>query len=305
MPADPAIISALIGAGVGGAQLATGAVSNRKNRAYGQQMATRNHAFAREMYERQRQDALADWASQNEYNSPAQIMARLKAAGLNPNLVYGSGSSFATATTVRSSSQGSGSNPPVHNDPSAIMQGLGTLGNILSEFLQLQKTQAQTDNLRIQKELIDRDIAYREAGTRALDSGTAMSQYDLRFKERMQETRATQESATLTKTIADTQFTIDQNQRNELKNSSDIAKTAQEILNQKVERLLKLQELQTAPLLREKIAEEIAQIRENTQKLSDDRAVSRLNAELAQKGVRPSDHNYWRIFMEILDNIKN
>lgn len=301
---DPSLISAIIGAGAGGAQLAAGATSNRKNRAFSDQMATRNHAFAREMYDKQRQDAQYDWAQQNAYNSPEQVMARLKAAGLNPNLVYGSGASFATATPVRSSSQGTGSNPPAHNDPSAIVGGLGTLGNILSEFLNLQKTQAQTDNLRIQKELLDRDIAYREAGTRSLDQGTATSAYDLKYKEHMQATRETQEKATLTKTIADTQFTIDQNERNELKNSSDIAKTAQDILNQKTERLLKLMEIQTIPLQREKIQQEINQIRENTQKLSDERVVSRLNAELAQKGVRPSDHNYWRIFIELLNELK-
>lgn len=31
------------------------------------------------------------WNLQNQYNSPAQQMARLKSAGLNPNLVYGNG----------------------------------------------------------------------------------------------------------------------------------------------------------------------------------------------------------------------
>lgn len=32
------------------------------------------------------------WNRSNEYNNPSSQMARLKAAGLNPNLVYGSGS---------------------------------------------------------------------------------------------------------------------------------------------------------------------------------------------------------------------
>ena len=31
------------------------------------------------------------WHMQNAYNDPSQQMARLKAAGLNPNLVYGKG----------------------------------------------------------------------------------------------------------------------------------------------------------------------------------------------------------------------
>lgn len=42
------------------------------------------------------------WEQSNEYNSPVNQMARLKAAGLNPNLVYGSGNvSGNTATAVQ------------------------------------------------------------------------------------------------------------------------------------------------------------------------------------------------------------
>lgn len=44
------------------------------------------------------------WQRSNEYNSPAAQMGRLKAAGLNPNLVYGSGSvagNTAPASTPR------------------------------------------------------------------------------------------------------------------------------------------------------------------------------------------------------------
>lgn len=42
-------------------------------------------------YNKQRDDAIAAWNMQNDYNSPTAQMARLKAAGLNPMLVYGSG----------------------------------------------------------------------------------------------------------------------------------------------------------------------------------------------------------------------
>ena len=40
----------------------------------------------------QREWDLEMWNRQNEYNLPKNQMARLSAAGLNPNLVYGSGS---------------------------------------------------------------------------------------------------------------------------------------------------------------------------------------------------------------------
>lgn len=56
--------------------------SNRKSR-----------KFAEKMYYQQRNDALAFWNAQNAYNTPAAQMQRFKAAGLNPNLIYGRGSS--------------------------------------------------------------------------------------------------------------------------------------------------------------------------------------------------------------------
>lgn len=49
-----------------------------------------NHQF--ELNQRQ-------WAAENEYNSPGAQMQRLKSAGLNPNLVYGSGAVTGNTTT--------------------------------------------------------------------------------------------------------------------------------------------------------------------------------------------------------------
>jgi hypothetical protein len=42
---------------------------------------------------------LQQWNRENEYNHPTAQMSRLRSAGLNPNLVYGSG----TQTTATSS----------------------------------------------------------------------------------------------------------------------------------------------------------------------------------------------------------
>lgn len=47
--------------------------------------------FTREMYERQLADQRENWRMMNEYNAPSAQMERLVEAGLNPNLIYGSG----------------------------------------------------------------------------------------------------------------------------------------------------------------------------------------------------------------------
>lgn len=58
-----------------------------------------NNKYAVQQMEMQNQMNIDQWNRENQYNSPTSQMQRLSAAGLNPNLVYGSG-----ATTVSASS---------------------------------------------------------------------------------------------------------------------------------------------------------------------------------------------------------
>lgn len=68
----------------------------------------------------------------NTYNSPAEQMKRLKAAGLNPNMVYGGGN-----TSIASSGK-----TPTPEAPQFDLQG------IVHESINAMKTMAETDNLR-------------------------------------------------------------------------------------------------------------------------------------------------------------
>lgn len=107
--AAPAIISGLSqGLNIGATQSI-----NRKTQEWNEKM-----------YGIQRQDALTDWATQNEYNSPQAQMARLKAAGLNPNLVYGNGSVVANSQSMPRSVESKSWNPqvPQYNLPEVISQ---------------------------------------------------------------------------------------------------------------------------------------------------------------------------------------
>lgn len=57
--------------------------------------------YNREMAQRQYDYQLDMWNRQNQYNAPSAQMERYKAAGLNPHLIYGNGSSSAgNATTM-------------------------------------------------------------------------------------------------------------------------------------------------------------------------------------------------------------
>ena len=63
------------------------------------------YARSNKTYRKMRNDAILDRDHEEWYNSPEQQIKRLQAAGLNPNLVYGSGASAGVAGNTRESKQ--------------------------------------------------------------------------------------------------------------------------------------------------------------------------------------------------------
>lgn len=132
-----------------GASLASSAINA------GSQSATNQSqlSYSREMYDKQRADALADWNRQNEYNSPSAQMTRFKEAGLNPNLIYGQ---MTQSPVVRSSSvEGYSPRAPqvdLGNAAAMGLQGLSTyqdtqLKDVQTNLVKEQIKNASTDNL--------------------------------------------------------------------------------------------------------------------------------------------------------------
>lgn len=93
----------------------------------------------RELAEYQWNKNLEMWNMQNEYNNPANQMSRLREAGLNPNMVYGSGS--VAGNTGSSMPQYSAPRMERNWQPIDIGSNLGLYQNF-------QLKQAQTDNVK-------------------------------------------------------------------------------------------------------------------------------------------------------------
>jgi len=91
------------------------------------------------------------WDRTNAYNHPSQQMARLRAAGLNPNLVYG-GSSGQTAGTANS----------LPGAKAADIQNIQP-GNEMMQYVNLKNTEAQTDNLKTQNGVLTADKLLKTA----------------------------------------------------------------------------------------------------------------------------------------------
>ena len=93
----------------------------------------------RQLAEYQYQNDLKMWNLANQYNSPEAQMQRLERAGLNPNMVYGSGS--ATGNTSTQTPRYQMYNPQYNNQPVQVPD----LGNVMTQYLSLKQMSAQNN----------------------------------------------------------------------------------------------------------------------------------------------------------------
>lgn len=165
------------------------------------------------MYNRQREDALADWARTNQYNSPLAQMQRFKEAGLNPNLIYGQTN---MAQPVRSTDAKSW-NPqaPAFN-----------LGQIVDQYLQAKQAGASIDIMKEQKENL-------KASTEGKLIDNLRNAKGLSFIEPMAQAKLEGALQDNKYKGALTTLTLDRNEREAIKLSNDRQKTAQDIIESK------------------------------------------------------------------------
>lgn len=161
------IVSAIVGA----AAMAYSAYQARKA---GQEANAANRSLAEYSYA---QDQL-QWDRSNEYNSPAAQMARLKEAGLNPNLIYGGGSGGAAGTASSSS--------PKFNAPTinAVPTGIpGQIPQMLMLHQDLQLKQAQIDNVKSHTDNVMQDTVNKSLSPGKIIAQTSNLEQDLYQKK--------------------------------------------------------------------------------------------------------------------------
>lgn len=121
----------------------------------------------------QRQQSLSDWTMQNEYNSPQAQMARLKAAGLNPNLIYGK---------IDNSSAAVRSTDAKTWNPSAPRIDLNA-GQVMSSYFDTKMKVAQTNNLEVQNTNLALEALYKDALIDKVKSETDTNKFTLKYKQ--------------------------------------------------------------------------------------------------------------------------
>lgn len=135
--------------GVGTAMAASAGaslISSGINAASQSNLNRRNRKFAREMWDKQGAREVEFWDMQNRYNDPSAQMQRLQAAGLNPNLVYGTG-----ATT-----EAAGLSPKPVANPSTSAPRVD-IGSVVGQALNARMTQASIDRTEAETRRINED----------------------------------------------------------------------------------------------------------------------------------------------------
>lgn len=248
-----------------------------------------NRQVEAERYAQMRKDALSDWKAQNEYNHPLQQMQRLREAGLNPNLVYGKGAD-ATADTIRSSTF-TPSNAPAPQNLFNAKENFGAIGQGITQGINqiydLKTKQAQTDNIAQSTALMQQEALFKQAGTAKTMADTATSKFELGKAQELKDSVIENQKLANEKLRADTSFTIDQNARNELANSSNVRLTLEKIITEKIAHA--------------KDQASIDLLKEQLNALQQSQNISSYEEELSRMGIHKNDPWYFRAMMNLVN----
>lgn len=150
------------------------------------------------------------WNRANAYNDPSAQMARLKAAGLSPRLIYGSGAQSATGNTATTL--------PKYNAPRVDYKSMRAidLTNAISQFINLHQKGAQIDLVNEQRRIAEANANYLESisGWKPVEyvnkmRGTVAENYlkRLQYEAAMQNAGYGGDSSSLPVTLASIPFT--------------------------------------------------------------------------------------------------
>lgn len=167
-------LSGSAGTGLLGGLISSGLqmIGDKKNFERQKELYSMQRADALADYQMQREDYLSDLADERAYNSPEAQRARLEAAGINPNTVFGSGSVVNTTSEAQNNAGMRGSAAPAPSSSglgSTFAQGFigASSGNIQSSQMQVNAELARS-NIELQKAQMLKMLSE----TRGIDAST-------------------------------------------------------------------------------------------------------------------------------------
>lgn len=267
-------------------------------------MNKKTRKWNEKMYRIQREDALSDYHMQNLYNHPSSQMARLREAGLNPNLVYGNGAD-AQGGVVRSTNVESW-------NPSAPQVDLGrAAGESLSAYYDVQTHQAQIDNLRVQNSVLEQEKLLKAAQTLGIIASTKGQETDNYVKDAIKDYTIANSKLGLDKSkaevegiMAETQLKITENETKKMMQAPNLDIALQQFINMRKDALLKNQQLRMGSVEIQKKLQEIEELKEKIHNLYLDGELKEFELELKRLRQEASDWPSWmKVFNDVLDRL--
>ena len=274
--------AALIAAGVGAASTGGQAIATGK-------LNKKNRKWQENMYWIQQEQNRNNFLFQNEYNSPSAQMQRLEAAGLNPNMVYGSGANAGAVGTVGNSSVGT---PKTESPDFSGFGGAAAQG--LSAYMDIKTKNVVMDNLVKQGEVLEMERLNKAAEVEKKHKETEKMDWDMNRSKSFFDTDMSFKTKSLERLGQTIDLSYDANDRAwlanaraELKSTNDAKQAASQILNDK--------------LARAKGSQEIRNLELTAENLKQTNALGKLDQLVKEHGHTYSSPLIEKIFMKLVD----
>lgn len=262
----PFPIAAVIGAG---AALGGGILDNVFRRK-GQKDANKEN---RRLAKDQRNFSIDMWNRENAYNDPAAQMARLKNAGLNPNLIYGSGAAGAA-----------GNAGDVKGYDRAEAKNVNEGFNVFSNLYQFQNLAAQTDNLKAQAD-VNKQMAVKAAyDTLNVATDIRKKDFDYGVAEELRDTNVQAARANADQALAEARRSAADANVAEYTQDSRIVEAQAKVdkLGQEIKNLVSSKQAVDLDVIKRKLENRMKEI----------------ELEMNERGVRSSDNIIFRMMMK-------
>lgn len=297
-----------VGAGLGILRMAGDIYTNHKNIEYQKWQNQQDKDYNTWLYGQQRKDNISDWNMMNAYNHPIEQMNRLRMAGLNPHLIYGKGAEN-VATMIRGANASAGGSRPAPR-MSNPLEGITNIPSTINSLYMGKQVQAQTDNLHEQNNVLKQEALLKQALTAKTMKETAKTDFELRQAQDLYNYVIEQAKlnnlftgtgiekiyAEIEAIKMNTAVTYDRNEREQLKNSADVALTWQQLLTEK-QKTAKTQEE------RQLIQAQIDNLNQVTKNAQLDEAVKAYHAKLANEGINPGDPMWARLMVVFINKL--
>ena len=252
--------------------------------------------YNKKIYEQQKADNLTQWNLQNDYNSPTSQMARLREAGLNPNLVYGNGATSQAQPVPMATQQSAGRQQAPPLDFGGVVKGG------LESYVNLESGRAQIDNLKAQNNVLVQEAALKAAQTADTNIRASRSKFDLGLATDLRNNSLDITKANLAKINQEmdigyqandrantaTQISLDANDRAKIMQQETITNMKKVGQNLVLDRIIKQQQLDQGD--QDLIAKEY------------NNAILRFDAEMAKHGITSNSAKYATSLVQFLSN---